>query len=110
MLEKGITLCELWVAIRENEGPPLNTSPFWEHVHQEFCNHRGDAIRHKHALYSRFRMIHVECMRFEAILNNVDHDDGELNEGDVIQIAYVEYHNMFGCDFKHYVVWQITRF
>ncbi|MFS7942045.1 hypothetical protein Hanom_Chr06g00483441 [Helianthus anomalus] len=100
-------LCESWVAVRENQGPPLNTSSFWERVHQEFCIRRGDVIRPKHALHSRFQMIHIECMRFEAVLNNVDNDNGELNEDDIIQVGLLQYFNFYEYDFGHFEAWEI---
>ncbi|MFS7999671.1 hypothetical protein Hanom_Chr12g01169161 [Helianthus anomalus] len=101
-VEEDIALCESWVVAVTNHETPLPTSPFWDRVYHEFCILRGEVIRTVHAICSRFRMIHMDSARFEAIVNGVDNDDGELNEGDIIQVACVEYHNKYGGDFKHY--------
>ncbi|MFS7922737.1 hypothetical protein Hanom_Chr03g00252511 [Helianthus anomalus] len=109
-IEENIALCESCVVALTNHEAVLPISSFWDRVYHEFCIRRGEAIRRVDTLCSRFRMIHMDSARFAAIVNGVDTDDGELNEGDIIQVACVEYHNRYGGDFKHYVAWQIIPF
>ncbi|MFS7962243.1 hypothetical protein Hanom_Chr08g00724371 [Helianthus anomalus] len=97
-VEEDVALCESWVvAVTNHEDKSL----FWDRVYHEFCIHGGEAIRTVHALCSRFQIIHMDSARFEAIVNNVNNDDGELNEGNIIQVACVEYHTRYSSDFKH---------
>ncbi|MFS7893661.1 hypothetical protein Hanom_Chr00s001031g01672381 [Helianthus anomalus] len=86
-VEEDIALCESWVVVVTNHGSRLQMAPFWDHVYHEFCLRRAEAIQSVDALCSRFQMIHRDCARFEEIVNNVDNNDGKLNEGDIIQIA-----------------------
>ncbi|MFS7985635.1 hypothetical protein Hanom_Chr11g01000811 [Helianthus anomalus] len=99
--EEDIALCESWIATVTNNVPHLPAHPFWEHVFQQFCMHRGEATRTMDAC---FRVIRMTSSRFEKIVNVVDNNAGELTEDDIIQVAIVDCRHTYHRDFKHAVM------
>ncbi|MFS8026271.1 hypothetical protein Hanom_Chr16g01484861 [Helianthus anomalus] len=44
-----------------------SSGSFWGRILQHFCDHRGDNSRTMDTLSSRFRVIRLDCERFEKV-------------------------------------------
>ncbi|MFS7985652.1 hypothetical protein Hanom_Chr11g01001001 [Helianthus anomalus] len=76
---------------------------------QDFTAHMGAHNRTVDVLSSRFRVIRLDCLRFEHIHNEVEYLGGDIDEDDTLQIALINYQHQVGRDFKNVSEWEILR-
>ncbi|MFS8004460.1 hypothetical protein Hanom_Chr13g01226091 [Helianthus anomalus] len=77
--EEDIAVCESWVEALSHHMPGRRMSgPFWRKIRQHFCVYGGETTRTIDALSSRFRVIRLDCERFETIHTAVEHKGGDL--------------------------------
>ncbi|MFS7894744.1 hypothetical protein Hanom_Chr00s001994g01690631 [Helianthus anomalus] len=108
--EEDLALCESYVEAvcapqRRRQGG------LRRRLMQDVIAHTGTHNRTVDALSSRFRVIRLDCLRFEHIHNEVEYLGGDIDEDedDTLQIALINYRHQVRRDFKHVSEWEILR-
>ncbi|MFS7999053.1 hypothetical protein Hanom_Chr12g01161451 [Helianthus anomalus] len=102
--EEDLALCESFV---EAVCTPQSRRQcgLWRRVMQDFTAHTVAHNRTVDALSSRFRVIRLDCLRFEHIHNEVEYLGGDIDENVTLQVALINYRHQVGRDFKHVSEW-----
>ncbi|MFS7963876.1 hypothetical protein Hanom_Chr08g00743491 [Helianthus anomalus] len=71
---------------------------------------KGNTTRTVDALSSRFRVICLDCKRFETVHTVVENAGGNLREDDIIQVVLINFRHNHNHEFRHGSVSHIIRF
>ncbi|MFS7978541.1 hypothetical protein Hanom_Chr10g00916661 [Helianthus anomalus] len=109
--EEDIALCESWVGALSHHTPGRRSSgPFCRTIRQHFQAYIGENNRTVDPLSSRFRRTRLDCERFETIHTAVEHEGGDLEEDDIIQVALINFRHEQHREFTLRSAWEIIYF
>ncbi|KAJ0586688.1 hypothetical protein HanIR_Chr04g0154631 [Helianthus annuus] len=90
--------------------PPRGHSGLWVHVQQNFAQLCGsEHNRTVDALSSRFRVLRLECERFDRYFKKVETEMPDLGDDDQKEVALINYRHEERHDFKHILEWEAIR-
>ncbi|MFS7907913.1 hypothetical protein Hanom_Chr01g00077081 [Helianthus anomalus] len=94
----------------DDRSPKTWTGGLWVKVQQIFGQLRGpDHNRSVDAFSSRFRVLRLECERFDRYFKNVEREMPDLVEDDQKEVALINYRHDEGHEFKHVSEWEAIR-
>ncbi|KAF5809791.1 hypothetical protein HanXRQr2_Chr04g0161551 [Helianthus annuus] len=106
---EDIALCEAWEEAMTNP-PPRGQGGLWLRVQQIFAQLRDpDHNRIVDALSSRFRVVRLECERFDRYFKKVEREMSDLVEDDQKEVALINNRHDEGHEFKHVSEWEAIR-
>ncbi|KAJ0780439.1 hypothetical protein HanPI659440_Chr06g0237671 [Helianthus annuus] len=106
---EDIALVEAWGEVY-TDPPRRGQGGLWVRVQQYFAQLRGpDHGRTVDALSSRFRVIRLDCEKFERYYKSVEDLSHDLGEEDIKAVALINYRHKEGHDFEHVSQWETIR-
>ncbi|MFS7923164.1 hypothetical protein Hanom_Chr03g00257451 [Helianthus anomalus] len=106
---EDITFVEAWEEVYVNP-PRRGQGGLWVRVQQYFAQLRGPNYdRTVNALSSRFRVILLECKKFESYYKSVENSSEGLSEDDIKAVGLINFRHDEGHDFEHVSQWETIR-
>ncbi|MFS8001697.1 hypothetical protein Hanom_Chr13g01193361 [Helianthus anomalus] len=106
---EDIALVEAWEEVYTNP-PRRGQGGLWVRVQHYFAQLGGpDHGRTVDALSSRFRVIRLECKKFEGYYKSAEDSSQGLSEEDIKAVALINFRHDEGHDFENVDQWETIR-
>ncbi|MFS7934482.1 hypothetical protein Hanom_Chr05g00392051 [Helianthus anomalus] len=104
---EDIALVEAWEEVYTD--PPRRGQGVYGSVCNNILHNSVVRSRTVDALSSRFRVIRLDCEKFERYDKIVEDSSQDLGEEDIKAVALINYRHKEGHDFEHVTQWKMMR-